>query len=481
MKYIKELHVDFKNLIKLDLSNNIETDFYVYEISDHKDFHQFTYFKYSFIKDNIINDKNLDDVKNFIDKYNPNNLKKIKNFQEYYNLIVDEYIQYLNNVKGIDLLKIDKEYFFKSPRYAYALLLNYSNHKISKENKSKLEEVIFTDIEYTCKYGVNVLKDTIPSYEKKLNSMDIDSFEITFYFKNLMIELINSQKSLDDKSKKFDELYEKSLLFRKALKYNLTSEAYNNFFTFHFWNKTFEDLILKVPELLNSYIENNYFGDSYSDDSYSDSESSKSKHFNIVRLQNLKEKIKKDPKLIRYFYIGNRKEVLARPENSDIVKTLMSDTNSLIEYMVENYFFSDLETLQKVFPGYQDIILKSDSINSVLNFFENVLRPIFLKKRYDIDYEKDKELFKKFKEYLYQNYKPLINKIAKNVSESISFARITGSPFEEGEDVIFKDEKYTIRYLQFLKFSLGKSLVPDYHLYPFHLIESEDEYEINDE
>jgi hypothetical protein len=472
MKYIKELHIDFKNLIKLELLNNIETDLYVYEISYNKDFHQFSYFKYVFVKDNIINDKNLDDVKKFIDKYNPNDLKKIKYFQEYYNLIVDEYIQHLNNVKGIDLLKIDKEYFFKSPRYAYALLLNYSDHNISKENKSKLEEIIFSDIDYTCKYGVNVLKDTIPSYEKKLNSMDIDSFEITFYFKNLMIELINSPRSLDDRSKKFDELYENSLLFRKALKYNLTSEAYNNFFTFDFWNKTFEDLILKVPELLNSYVTNNYLGDS---------ESPKSKQFNFVRLQNLKNKIKQDPKLIRYFYTGNKKDVLKIPENRDIVKTLMSDTNSLIEYMIENYFFSDLETLQKVFPGYQDVILKSDSINKVLEFFENVLRPIFLRKRYDIDFEKDKELFKKFKEYLYQNYKPLINKISKNVRESISFARITGSPFEEGEDVIFKDEKHTIRYLQLLKFSLGKSLVPDYHLYPFHLIESEDENEEDDD
>jgi len=462
MKYLRKLQIDFDMFIKKNFFNQeIEIDdLYLIGIKTDKDIFNYNYFEIKFQNKNAINDKNLSEIKYFIDN-NHSGIKNINNFSSYYTFITTEYIKYLNETKGIQLSEI-KEYVIKSPKYALKYLIDNFN-TIPEKDLKDYKDIIFSDINYICKYASSILKDIIPEYEKKLNHMDIDSFEPNYYVKNATINIINSQPSLNDKSKKFDEFYEKSLLFRKLLKYNISKDNYT-FFNFDFWNKKFEDLIIRNPRLMGFYIEDNYFDFSGSKE--------KRENFNSEKLKDLKIRINKDPKLIQNFYVGNRKDSLFLPSNKHVIDTLMTDPVALIEYICNNNF--NFEKLEEKFPGYKKIIQKAD-MQSIMMFFVNVIRPIFLKTKNEINYSRDRKLYKKFKDYLYENYPEIIKKIAEKSNDSIYFTEIIGSPFKEGESKIFENENSTKKYLMFLKYTLGKSLVPDYDSYEFDLIGQEEE------
>jgi hypothetical protein len=466
MKYLKKLTIDFNMFIKKNFFNQeIEIDdLYVEGITTDKDIFNYNYFKAKFENKNIINDKILNKIKYFIDNNDPKT-KKINNFSFYYSFITTEYIEYLNETKGIQLSEI-KEYLVKSPKYALNYLIDNFN-TISEKDLKNYEYIIFSDINYACKYASLVLKDIILEYEKKLNHIDIYSFEPNYYVKNVTINIINSQPSLNDKSKKFDEFYEKSLLFRKSLKFNISKDNYT-FFKFDFWNKTFEDLIIRNPKLMGFYIEDNYFDVSGSKE--------KKDNFNFERLKDLKIRINKDPKLIQNFYTGNRRDALFLPSNKHVIDILMTDPVALIDYIYNNNLNFNLEKLEEKFPGYKKIIQKAD-ISSIMMFFLYIIRPIFLKTKIEINYSRDRELYKQFKDYLYENYPETIKKIAEKRNDAIFFAEIIGSPFKEGESKIFENPMSTKKYLMFLKYTLEKSLVPDYDSYKFDLIGQEEDFD----
>jgi len=466
MKYLKKLEIDFDMFIKKNFFNKeIQiNDLYVIGITTDKDIFNYNYFKIKFKNKNIINDKNLSEIKYFIDN-NDYGIKNINNFPFYYGFIITEYIKYLNETKGIELSKI-KEYVVKSPEYALKYLMDNFN-TIPEKDLKHYKDIIFSDINYICKYASSILKDIIPEYEKKLNHMDIDSFEPNYYVNNVTINIINSQPSLNDKSKKFDEFYEKSLLFRKSLKYNISKDNYT-FFKFDFWNKNFEDLIIRNPKLMGFYIEDNYIDNSSSNE--------KRENFNFERLKDLKIKINKDPKLIQNFYVGNRRRSLFLPDNKHVIDTLMTDPEAFVEYVSDANLNVNLEQLEEKFPGYKKLVSKVNPSLSMI-FFVNVIRPIFLKTKIEINYSKDRKLYKQFKDYLYENYPEIIKKIAEKRNDAIYFAEIIGSPFKEGESKIFENPMSTKKYLMFLKYTLEKSLVPDYDSYQFDLIGQEEDFD----
>ena len=56
------------------------------------------------------------------------------------------------------------------------------------------------------------------------------------------------------------------------------------------------------------------------------------------------------------------------------------------------------------YNSYNKKIIQKSDISSIMMFFLYVIRPIFLKTKNEINYSKDRKLYKQFKDYLYENY-----------------------------------------------------------------------------
>lgn len=462
MKFIEELKIDFFHFIQKDFfikeieikKLTISELMIEYNASDYSSYYVNSYSK------KLINNKNENKIKFFIDNNDISFFSKVNNFSIYYDYVVDSYVDYLKEEKGINISLI-KDYIYKSSKHCYEYL---KNNDVSESEKKKLESVIFRNIEYTCRYAVEVVKDRIPQYEELILN-DLKSFKHVFYLKRVLIELINYSSILDENREKFDEFYEKSQIFREQLDYYI---RFGNLriFDFNFWNETYENLILeKNPELLNNYFEDYYLGYYYKN----------RKDFNEERLKNLMEKINSNPILICEFYKKRKKGFLLKPENEHIKKILMSDSTQLINFLINVYRNSTLEKIEEDFPGYQEIIKKEKTLKIILDFFESVIRNIIFNYQYFDLTSIDKETKEKFKKYLYDNYIDVINKISKDAELSYLFAMLIMSPFKEGEKLLLNtDNEFKISYLFLIK-DLGPKNVLNYDLYDFSILDNQEE------
>lgn len=458
MKYIKQIKIDLntyinknffnKNIIikYLNISNTwFETDTSNHFINIHSD-----------IK--IINNNNFNQIKNFLDTSNPEEYPNIMNYNFYYDYIATEFVNFIKQNKS---LKINlNDYILKSSGESYKYLL-HNQKTLSAARKEELKKVIFTNINYKCKYAAHILMDRLPQYEKELLKLDLDNDNVNIYLNNVLIYLINANHYLKDKIHDFEKFYRESELYRKLVNYRIQNNRFGSL-KISYRSDILDDLALKNVHILEYYLEIAYLNSG---------EPIKNIHEELLRFV---EKINKNPEAIFIYYGNTKRRILMRPENSEIRQTLMTDPVSFTRYIISDGYSFSYDEIEKYFPGYQKVISKIDNLHLIKDFF-NFIQYKFFKNNNNPNFKNHSQTFKQLREYIYNNYSELIEKTSVSGLYSYYFARIIGAPFKEGEPAIFKEKGNRGSYLRFLKDDLGPDLVPDYDHYDFSELDIEED------
>lgn len=461
MKFIKELNITIESFINKNFFNpNIRIkSLRVRNIWIEVDGSFSTYKLESFNK--ITNDSNYDKIKNFIDKTDPKKFLNIRHYDFHYDFIVRDFITYLKNNNKVSSEELES-YKYKSSKYCYEKILDKIKNKIniSNEERKKLEESIFRDVEYKNKYAAFVIGDRLPQYEEQLLKIDLDFDEVSFYFRRVLLFLITVYNDYEKRTITFEKFYRESELLRRLVVFYIQKNEYDRL-RFDFQSDILEDLIFEHNiESLEYYLDITYFLDS-----------SKIKNFQ-EKLEKLIERINKNPKAIIIYY-KNRKEMLSKPKSKAVREVLMTDPGSFSYALYNFYTKSTLEEVEELFPGYQEVFSNTDDLKAIQMFF-TFLYYKFFKHYEDFDPVKDREKFAEYRKYLYDNYNDLIQKISKDSTQSYYFAWKTGFTFKEGEKAIFRNEVNKISYLSLIK-EWGPSLIPDYDRYDFSILDNEEE------
>ena len=406
----------------------------------------------------IIDLNNYQEIKNYLDSINPEDYSNINNYNFYYDFIMENFYDF---VEKNPQLKINKDdYFLKSAENVYKHVLKNRN-LLSNDEKEQFRKIMFRNINYKCKYAVHILKDRLVDYEKELLKMDfLDNDKINIYFNQVLISLINYHHDLNERTKKFEKIYRESKLYRKLIHDRIKRNRYSSLKIIH-RSDILDDLALKHPDMLEYYLDHSYF-DSGKPVGYTES------------LKGFINRINKNPKAIYAFYGVTRARNLLLPENKEVRETLMTDPETFTKFLMNSIYRTPLESIDEYFPNYQKVISKLKDITMIRDFFSFLQKKIF-KNNYDLDFKKDHKSFAFLKEYIYNNYPELIERISKNAVYSYYVARIIGSPFKEAEPTIFSDKGVRFSYLTFLKNDLGRDLVPNYNDYDFSILDEENE------
>lgn len=464
MKYIQLLKIDINHYIsKIFFTKNITADRLIIN-GTWIEKNTLTYFSTIYSDLAIVNSLNFNEIKNFLDTSDPNEYPNIKNYDFYYDYIATEFINFLK--RNSDLKINLNDYVLKSSEESYKYFL-HNKKDLSERKKEELKSVIFRNINYKCKYAANILVDRLPQYEKDLLKLDINSDDVNMYLNNVLIYLINANDHLNDKILNFEKFYRESELYRKIVNYRMENDRFASL-KISYRSDILDDLALKYLDSLQSYIESVYLNSG---------EPIKSIH---EELSNFIKKINKIPKAIHIYYGGffntAKRKIIYLPENKEIRETLMTDPDSFTRFIINDIYSLTFEQIEESFPGYQKVVSKIDSLHLMKDFFGSISYKFF-KGIYSPNFKNHSEIYKKLKEYIYDNYPELIEKTSKDGLYSYSFARTIGAPFNEGEKVIFKEKQNRHSYLRFLKNDLGPDLVPDYDRYDFSELDIDDEEE----
>lgn len=466
MKFIKELKINFESFIDQGFFDvNIKVLYLrVKDIWIEIDGSYSTYKLESFNK--ITNDSNYIKIKNFIDRTDTKKFLNIRHYDLHYDFIARDFITYLKNNDVVSLEELEP-YKYKSSKYCYDQIADKIKNgiEISNEERKKLEESIFRNVEYKNKYAAFVIRDRLPSYEEQLLKLDLDIDEVTFYLRRVLIFLITSHHDYEKRNITFEKFYKESELFRKLVIFYIQKNEYDRL-KFDFQSDIIEDLIFKYNiESLDYYLEITYF-----------LVPSKTRQYQ-EKLEKLVERINKNPKAIIIYY-KNKKEILSKPKNKAIRETLMTDPDSFAYALYNFYFKLTFEETEELFPGYQKAFSKTNDLKAIQLFF-TFLSYKFFKPNEDYDPVRDREIFSEYRKYLYQNYSDLIQKISKDPNQAYYFAWKTGFIFKEGEKAIFSNDTAKISYLSLIK-QWGPSLIPDYDRYDFSILNNEEDEFLED-
>jgi hypothetical protein len=460
LKYIQSLKIDINHYISKNFfTKNITTDHLIIR-GTWIERNALTYFFTIYSDLAIVNSLNFNEIKKFLDTSDPDEYPNIKNYSFYYDYIATQFIDF---IKRNNHLKINlNDYVLKSSEESYKYFL-HNKKDLSERKKEELKSVIFRNINYKCKYAANILVDRLPQYEKELLKLDINSDDVNMYLNNVLIYLINANHYVNDKILDFEKFYRESELYRKIVNYRMDNNLFASL-KISYRNDTLDDLALKYLDSLQSYIESVYLNSG---------EPIKSIH---QELSNFIKKINKIPKAIHIYYGGffntGKRKIIYLPENKEIRETLMTDPDSFTRFIINDIYSLPFEQIEESFPGYQKVVSKIDSLHLMKDFFGSISYKFF-KGIYSPNFKNHNEIYKKLKEYIYDNYPELIEKTSKNALYSYYFAHAIGAPFKEGESVILKEKTTRRSYLKFLKNDLGPDLVPDYDRYDFSELDEE--------
>jgi hypothetical protein len=460
VKFIKELKINLESFIDEDFFNpNIRVIYLrVKDIWIEIDGSYSTYKLESFNK--ITNDSNYNKIKNFVDKANPKKFLNIRHYDLHYDFIARDFITYLKNNNVVSPEELES-YKYKSSKYCYDQIVDKIKNgiEISNEERKKLEESIFRNVEYKNKYAAFVINDRLPSYEEQLLKLDLDIDEVSFYLRRVLIFLIISHHDYEKRTITFEKFYGESELFRKLVIFYIQKNEYDRL-RFNFQSDILEDLIFKYNiESLEYYLEITYF------------DSNRMKNY-YEKLEKIVERINKNPKAIIIYY-KNKKEMLSKPKNKAVRETLMTDPESFAYALYNFYNKLTFEETEELFPGYQKAFSKTNDLKAIQLFF-SFLNYKFFKPNEDFDPKKYQEKFSEYRKYLYDNYMDLIQKISKDPIQSYYFAWKTGFTFKEGEKAIFSNDNSRISYLSLIK-EWGPSLIPDYDRYDLSILDNQED------
>lgn len=461
MKYIKKLIININQYISKDfLNKNFSVDQLMIN-NTWTETNASTYFATIYSDQGIVKDNNFNEIKNFLDTSNPDEYPKIRDYDFYHDFISTQFINYIKN-KNIKI-NLDN-YILKSAEESYRYLL-HNQKTVSFSKKEELIKAIFRNRTYKCKYAAHILQDRLPQYEEELLKLNLGSDIVNMYLKNVLIHLINVYHDLNERTKKFEEFYRKSELYRKLIDFNINEGLFRSLKISH-RSDILDDLALKHTKILESYLEEAYLNSG---------EPIKSIH---QELSKFVEKINKVPEAIVIYYRDrSKKRILHLPENKKIIETLMTDPDAFTRFIIGDIYMLSLEKIEELFPDYKKVVSKIDDLILIKDFF-TAIQHVFFKGNRNINFKADHETFKKLREYIYNNYSELIEKTSKSALYSYYFACIMGAPFKEGEPVIFKETSSYYSYLRFLKDDLGPDLVPDYDRYDFSELDKEEDDDI---
>jgi hypothetical protein len=453
MIYIEKLILDPESFIKKDLLINIKINELTIKQIDEGINYDSKKFK--------INNENIEDYKKYIENNDPKDFKNIKGYDLYYNFIVEKILDEMflskdeNNYKVYDLSKLDP-LFFKSPKYAFLYIESKINNKEELDSKTikKLEKALLQDFKQAEKYARGILKNRWEELELKIMDQDDPKFfqDYNYALISIFMEIHDNSKEPDSNSKKFDEFYNKSSVFKDFINHPLTIK--NGLSSFDFWNPNIDRILEKFPE---SYIE--YY---YSIHKSNDFER------NLLKM---KENIMKDPEKIAIYYADPSHKVNLpqdRVKKQKIFDALSQHPNHLIFFAYNRYKENDNDIF-KYFPNFINDAIKSKDIHMFYYFLS-----IIITKKIDKN-----EKMKEIRDYMYQTYKPFIEKIGNNPYYALKYVQLTNYPFpiKEGEEKILNSMLQKRDYLFIIK-NLGPSVVPNYNDYDFSILNQEDEDEM---
>jgi hypothetical protein len=471
MKFLNELNITIEHFINKELINpeliikNLKIK--DLEINKNKDIRSQIYYNVRWTNYNpIINDSNFNNFKMFLDDTNFKRYQNVLNFDKYYDFILNEYIKYAHEEKKISLDFL-KKYTSKSPKYTLELIKQ--NPKELEKNKKQIEKIILMNLNVAAEYAREVLKDRFPEFEEKISNFKINDPEITFYLKNVIVELISKESSEDNKRKKITKFYNESKLFRTALEHyvNDHNSNYKSFFDFRYWVEEVEDIVIKNENSLRNYIFSTY---------YSRNKDIKEK-FPPQLIKQFLKKINQEPDKIYIYYRMRFEDLKDNPEAIEVLKTDPNFFTGFISDIFSRKEINTFEEIEKFSPGYQKIVSKADNLEFIEMFFYMISKIIY-KGETIYHLKKRSNLYDQYKEYVYNNYPGLVEKISKDPDKAFNFAESIRAPFKEGESAIFSNPTIKLRYLYLIK-SLGPKLVPDYDSYEFPQEENNqhDDYE----
>jgi len=474
MKYIKELLIDVDLFIKKDFFNKVKiNELSIPQIHDSppKELRK------------IINE-NLDNYKKYIKETNPDDYQNVNDYDKVYDTIVERFLdqKYVTRAEAQrsfltddDLQTKEKIYyleyldplFFKSSKYAFLLLQSrklFSKDKLDPNIVKKLEKAILVDINLSTEYAEKILKNRWEELELRIFEKG-ESENFLNYFNVVLKKFF---KSNNDSSKKFDEIYKESEIFRKFINHPIMISKVLSFF--EFWNPTIDKILIKSPQSYLDYFFNLRYRNSDNFD------------FMI-------KNIMQDPKKIAIYYSGDSPrgvyiaaELPSDPnEKQKIFDALSQNPKQLFSFVKNRY--DDDKSILKDFPNFVADASKIEKGYDYLIF--NFLQRTFLERiskitdiQYWDDYKVDdyinnyKKQFGEVREYMYKTYKPFLEKISKNKFYAAKYSNFTLYPFpiKEGEQGILNDFFERGGYLSMIK-KLGPELVPNYDDYDFSILD----------
>jgi hypothetical protein len=476
MKYINKLNIDINNFIKKDFLKKIKID----ELSVTE--------VYSFLPDKfkkIINE-NVDDYKKYIEETDLNDYQSINGYDKFYDFIVEKFLdqKYLTKseaqrsfLTGDDFETEEKIYylkyldplFFKSSKYAFLFLERkkyFSEDKLDPNIVKKLEKVILTNLDLSNEYAKKILKNRWEELELIIFQKG-ESKDFRDYFNNILQDFFKYDK---DPSKKFDEIYKQSEIFRNFINHPIMISDLLSLF--NFWNPTIDKILIKSAESYLDYFLNLIYS-------------------NFNNPEFMKKNIMKDPKKIAIYYSETSRGISAVNELPSDIEERQKIFDALSQYpeqllkFVKNKYEND----EDIFKDFPNFVSNASKVNEqvhymIYNFLERtVLERI--RKITDIFYWNQNKVddyinnyqqqFKQVREYMYKTYKPFIEIISKNRIHSNAYANFTLYPFpiKEGEQRILNDFFERGSYLLLIK-KLGPSIVPNYDSYDLSNLPIED-------
>ena len=467
MKYIKNIKIDLNLFIKKDLLKKIKIDEVVIPQIDSNLSKQ--------IKQ-IINE-NVDDYKRYIKETDPNDYQNIDDYDKIYDWIVEKFLdqKYLMKQEAQISFLDDEDFkteekvyylqyldplFFKSSKYAFLFLERkkyFTEDKINPNIVKKLEKAILTNLDLSNQYANKILENRWEELELKIfQKGELKDFRN--YFNNILQDFFESDK---DPSKKFDEIYKQSEIFRKFVNHPIMIKDLLSFFDF--WNPIIDKILIKSPESYLDYFLN-------------------LKYSSLNNSEFMEKNIFQDPKKIAIYYSGTSRGVSATPnlpsdpdEKQKIFDALSQYPEQLLQF-VQNKYKNDKD----IFKDFPNFIVDASKINKQFEYLiYNFLERVFLneiKKITDISYWNQDKIddyindyhkeFKEVRDYMYKTYKPFIEKISDNYFYASKYSNLTLYPFpiKEGEQRILNDFFERGGYLSLIK-KLGPSLVPNYDDY----------------